>query len=347
MQFALYYKIIHRWLVCCRKDVIAAKKSAQKQGPRQLAEFVQMEETGGPLFCQMIVKYKVECPNRGNGAGRAHFDFIEHGRTVSKAKKLRVGFTGEFLTFDKFIDYKKEQGVEKIAATAEWMELEKDPKIPRDNEGVDKQGNKNQLQIGIVMGNKRFEGWREHAVRDEVRAATKPKKNPNADDWDRMTEESLGNPQSLDDASFAGVLPGSDQAGHGLEALLGNSSQGSGSGPVSFAPAPSTPDRSGSANLAADVTGKKGKKRARPFDIVDESASARKNMRKDVNSKKEEKELEAVEQRMKRQEEAAKQRTKRQRRGEPIICALCGPEDDSGGCMTCVIVRERRQEGVY
>ena len=56
---------------------------------------------------------------------------------------------------------------------------------------------------------------------------------------------------------------------------------------------------------------------------------------------------EAAEQRMKRQEEAAKQPTKRQRRGEPIICALCGPEDDSGGCMTCVIVRERRRGGVY
>ena len=48
-------------------------------------------------------------------------------------------------------------------------------------------------------------------------------------------------------------------------------------------------------------------------------------------------------QRFKRKFEGAEQRTKRQR----IICALCGPEDDLGTCMTCVIVRERRQGGVY
>ena len=44
-----------------------------------------------------------------------------------------------------------------------------------------------------------------------------------------------------------------------------------------------------------------------------------------------------------RRRQAAKQRTNRQR----IICALCGPEDGVGTCMACVIVRERRQGGVY
>ena len=115
---------------CCRKDVISARGNAERQGQQQLAEFEQMEKTGGPLFCQMIMKSKVVCPNRGRGTQRANFDFIEHVRMVTRSTKLRVGFKGEFLTFDKFLDYKESQGVDRTSAAEEWLTLEKDEKKP-------------------------------------------------------------------------------------------------------------------------------------------------------------------------------------------------------------------------
>ena len=121
-------------------------------------------------------------------------------------------------------------------------------------------------------------------MHDSVRANTKPKKNPKEGDWDNMMGQALGAPQNLNDAAFVGLLPGSDSAGHGFGAQLGNSdSKGSGPG-FSGPSAPSTPAPGGAPGNGADFSGsgKKSKKRGRQFDILDDSAAAREVAKKDL-----------------------------------------------------------------
>ena len=100
-----------------------------------------------------------------------------------------------------------------------------------------------------------------------------------------MTGQALSASQSLDDAAFAGLLPGSDSAGAGLAALLGNlGSKGSGQPGFAGKAAPTTPLAGGSAGVNGDFSGsgKKSKKRGRTFDILDDSAAARKVAKKEL-----------------------------------------------------------------
>ena len=154
-------KTAQSYLACCRKDVEACQNDAKASSPEAL-EYFNNQAEDPDQFKEFIMRYKMQCPSRGQGRPRDPFDWAQELQTHSKESIKSEGFEGEMMDFEEFAAWEKvKRNATHEQALAHWLEIESNtPVEKRDIEGFGANREPGRARLPIVTKVHGFSGSR-------------------------------------------------------------------------------------------------------------------------------------------------------------------------------------------
>jgi hypothetical protein len=150
------------YLACCREDVDFCQNDAKASSPwsPEALEYFNNQAEDPDQFKEFIMRYKMQCPSRGQGRPRDPFDWAQELQTHSKESS--EGFEGEMMDFDQFVAWGKvKHNATHEQALAHWLEIESNtPVEKRDIEGFGANREPGRARLPIVTKVHGFSGSR-------------------------------------------------------------------------------------------------------------------------------------------------------------------------------------------
>jgi hypothetical protein len=171
-------KTMQSYLACCRKDVEAAENDAKASSAEALEHFKNQAKDPDQLK-EIIMRYRLQCPSRGQGRPRDAFDWLQEIQTHSKESLTGEGFEGEMMDFLEFAAwYKARRGASHEQCLAHWLEIEaKTPVEKRDNEGFGANREPGKQRLPVVTKAAGFFGTTQNRLSNSVTLSTRAAKS--------------------------------------------------------------------------------------------------------------------------------------------------------------------------
>ena len=166
------------YLACCRKDVEAAENDAKNSSAEALEHFKNQAKDPDQLK-EIIMRYRLQCPSRGQGRTRDAFDWLQEIQTHSKESLTGEGFEGEMMDFLEFAAwYKGKRGASHEQCLAHWLEIEaKTPLEKRDNDGFGANREPGKQRLPVVTKADGFFGKTQNRLSNAVTLSTRAAKS--------------------------------------------------------------------------------------------------------------------------------------------------------------------------
>ena len=166
------------YLACCRSDVEACQKDAKASSPEALEHFNNQAKDPDQLK-EVIMRYRMQCPSRGQGRTRDAFDWLQEIQTHSKESLTGEGFEGEMMDFLEFAAwYKGKRGASHEQCLAHWLEIEaKTPLEKRDNDGFGPNREPGKQRLPVVTKAAGFFGKTQNRLSNAVTLSTRAAKS--------------------------------------------------------------------------------------------------------------------------------------------------------------------------